>query len=145
MRLWLAPFRYRGMQVWVGQISRDIGVKATPKSPSLTTHIIDPEVDQAREYLLHSLLAGGFVERFGFVRGARAAPREEPALNLTDDPYFSDGMRLVVVLSSDPIPYSAVRNFLWERSAAPVAESQSEAASGNVRPITDPPRTSAPD
>ncbi len=124
MRLWLAPFTHRGEQVWVGQVSRDIGIKLTPKAPTLTTHIIDPEVDQAREYLLQSLLAGGFVEAFGFVRGARRSTASAPAVNLVDDPYFSDGLRLVLLLSPDPVSYGDVRSLLWERSAAPVAEGQ---------------------
>ena len=42
MRLWLAPFRFEDRPVWIGQVSRDIGVKITPKSPTLTTHVIDP-------------------------------------------------------------------------------------------------------
>jgi hypothetical protein len=138
MRFWLAPFTFRGKNVWVGQVSRDIGIKVTPKSPTLTTHVIDPEVDLTREYLLHSLLAEGFVESFGFVAGARAATREAPARNLTDDPYFSDGLRLIVVLSPDPIPYERVRSLLWEESAAPVAEGQTEAADEHVRPVTGP-------
>jgi hypothetical protein len=124
MRLWLAPFTYRGTQVWLGQISRDIGIKLSPDSPTITTHIIDPEVDQAREYLLQSMLAGGFVEAFGFVEGSRAASREDPARNLVNDPYFSDGLRLVVLLSPEPVPYSNVRSLLWRESAAPVTEGQ---------------------
>jgi hypothetical protein len=135
MRFWLAPCTYRGQQVWVGQISRDIGVKLSTKSPSLTTHIIDPEIDIAREYLLHSLLAEGFVKHFGFVRGSKIAPRTEPAHNLTGDPYFSDGMRLVIMLTPDPIPLTEIRSLQWERSSAPVAGAQSEAAKRYVRPI----------
>jgi hypothetical protein len=135
MRLWLAPFRHEGRSVFVGQISRDIGVKMTPKSPTLTTHVIDPEVDLTREYLLHSLLAEGFVERFGFVGGSTFAGSDDPAFNLTGDPYFSDGLRLVVVLSPQPVPYTEVRSLLWEQSDAPVAESQTEAANRNVWPI----------
>lgn len=140
MRLWLAPFLHQGEQVWIGQISRDIGVKLSSKSPTLTTHIIDPEVDLTREYLLHSLLAEGLVERFGFVSGSMEATRTQPAYNLTDDPYFSDGMRLVVMLSPDPLPYSKVHSLLWEQSGAPVAEGQSEAAQRYVRPIESPAR-----
>jgi hypothetical protein len=136
MRLWAAPFRFDGRPVWVGQISRDIGIKLTPRSPTLTTHIIDPEVDATREYLLHSLLSEGFIDRFGFVRGSAAAARTEPRLNLTGDPYFSDGMRLVVIIPPDPIPIEKVRSLLWEQSAAPIAEGQSEAARRNVRPIS---------
>jgi hypothetical protein len=44
MRMWLASFLHEGRQVWVGQVSRDIGIKLSSKSPSLTTHIIDPEL-----------------------------------------------------------------------------------------------------
>jgi len=135
MRLWLAPFRYEGRQVWIGQVSRDIGVKVTPKSPTLTTHIIDPEVDTTREYLLHSLVAAGFVERFGFVKGAAAATPASPRFNLTGDPYHSDGMRLVVLLAPQPVPPDSVRNLLWEQSGAPIAQGQSEAAKRNVRPL----------
>lgn len=135
MRFWLAPFTHRGRQVWVGQISRDIGIKLSAKSPSLTTHIIDPEVDLAREYLLHSLLAEGFVERFGFAKGGMAAPRTQPALNLTGDPYFSDGMRLVIMLSPEPLPLVEVSSLQWEQSGAPVAEGQSEESERYVRPI----------
>ncbi len=131
MRLWLAPFTHHGQQVWVGQISRDIGIKLTPKAPSLTTHVIDPEVDQAREYLLQTLLAGGFVRAFGFASGSQYATRDAPALNLVNDPYFSDGTRLVVLLSPDPVPYPRVRSLLWRESAAPVDEGQSDAAARN--------------
>ncbi|MEE4173662.1 MAG: LssY C-terminal domain-containing protein [Xanthomonadales bacterium] len=136
MRLWLAPFTLEGRDVWVGQVSRDIGVKVTTKSPSLTTHIIDPEVDLTREYLLHSLLAEGYAAGFGFAAGSRAATPEEPAVNLVEDPYFSDGLRLVVMVASEPVPYEEVVGLLWEQSDAPVAEGQSEAASRNVFPIS---------
>jgi hypothetical protein len=140
MRLWLAPFRFEDHSVWVGQVSRDIGIKVTPKSPTFTTHIIDPEVDTTREYLLHSLIAEGFVDRFGFVKGSAQAPPSRPNFNLTGDPYFSDGMRLVVMLSPEPVQPDQIRSLLWEQSAAPIAEGQSEAARRNVRPIGPTPK-----
>ena len=136
-RFWLAPFTFQGGQVWIGQVSRDIGVKVTPNSPSLTTHIIDPEVDLTREYLLHSLLDAGLVAGFGFVKGSRYAPRDEPAVNLGNDPYFSDGLRLVIGLSSHPRPYHEVRSMRWEQSAAPLEEGQTESAERYVRPVED--------
>lgn len=135
MRLWLAPYTHEGRSVWIGQVSRDIGIKVTAKSPTLSTHIIDPEIDTTREYLLHSLIAEGFVDRFGFVKGSASALPAEPRLNLTGDPYFSDGLRLVVMLAPEPVAPDAIRSLLWERSAPPVAEGQSEAAKRNVRPI----------
>ncbi len=114
MRLWLAPFRSQGRSVWVGQISRDIGVKVTTRSPTLTTHVVGPDMDDAREYLLQSLMVRNGVERFGFVAGVGAAPMDAPRRNLTGDPYFTDGLRLVVILASEPVPPHKARNLHWE-------------------------------
>ena len=126
MRLWLAPFRCEGRPVWLGQVSRDIGVKLTGKSPTLTTHVIDPVVDESREYLLHSLLYHEAVERFAFVRGVGEATRDKPRTNLTGDPYFTDGMRLVVWLSSEPVPPDRADNLGWNESTDPVLEGKGE-------------------
>jgi hypothetical protein len=126
MRLWLAPFRCEGAAVWVGQVSRDIGVKLTSKSPTLTTHVIDPVVDESREYLLHSLLHRDAIGRFAFVKGVGAAGEDQPRLNLTDDPWFSDGMRLVIWLSRVPVPPHLAQDLGWNESADPVREGRGE-------------------
>jgi hypothetical protein len=144
LRLWMAPFRFEEHPVWIGQVSRDIGVKVTTRSPTLTTHVIDPQVDLTREYLLHSLIARGFVDRFGFVKGSAAGTPLQPRFNLSGDSYYSDGLRLVVILSPEPKPLDEIRSLLWEQASPPIAAGQSEAAERNVRPIeragTDPVR-----
>ena len=43
LRLWLAPFTIDGQRVWVGQISRDIGIKLTTQSWYLTTIVLAPK------------------------------------------------------------------------------------------------------
>ena len=128
LRLWLAPFRFAGKPVWVGQVSRDIDVKATLKSPTLTTHVIDPNVDEARESLLQSLLISGAVRRFGFVSGAPAATVQEPGSNLTGDPFFSDGLRLVVQVSSHgSTALENVEFYDWRDSEDPLREREAGA------------------
>ena len=128
MRLWLAPFRCERQPVWVGQVSRDIGVKMTTKSPTLTTHVIDPVVDESREYLFQSLLHRDAVAKFAFVRGVGSASEADPRHNLTDDPYFTDGMRLVVWLSSTPVPPHMAEDLGWNDSADPTREGKGEEA-----------------
>ena len=128
MRLWLAPFRCEGQPVWVGQVSRDIGVKATSKSPTLTTHIIDPNVDESREYVLHSLFHNEAVRWFAFVRGVGAATRDSPRHNLTDDPYFTDGNRLAVGVSRVPVQPPDAVNLGWNESYDPILEGKGEDA-----------------
>jgi hypothetical protein len=99
LRLWMAPLRFQGKPVWIGQISRDIGVRFTAKTWNLTTHRIDPNVDDARDYLLDDLLEGGRVSQVGHVGGVGAAARTAPRRNLTGDPYFTDGLRAVVIFA----------------------------------------------
>lgn len=99
LRLWYMPMRFEGMPVWVGQVSRDIGVRFTFKTWNLTTHKIDPDVDEARDYVLSDLIETGRVSRFGHVGGVEAADPSAPRHNLTGDPYFTDGMRMVAILS----------------------------------------------
>ena len=128
MRLWLAPFRCEGRPVWIGQVSRDIGVKLTSKSRTLTTHVIDPNVDEARQYVLQSLLHHEAVQWFAIARGVGAATREEPRHNLTDDPYFTDGMRMAIAVSSEPVPTWKVEDLDWNESTDPIREAKGEDA-----------------
>ncbi len=99
LRLWLTPLRFQNQPVWVGQVSRDIGVRFTTKAWNLTTHRIDPDVDEARDYLIEDLLQAEHLEAAGYVDGVGAATRESPRHNLTGDPYYTDGRRAVVLLS----------------------------------------------
>jgi hypothetical protein len=113
LRAWLAPFTYEGQTVWVGQISRDIGVRLTTKSWYLTTHKIDPEADADRDYLLQDIATTGFVRAFGFVGGVGPAPISAPRPNLTGDPYFTDGKRLVLFLGTEPVPLDNIEIVKW--------------------------------
>ena len=53
-------------------------------------------------------LAAGLTE-------SAAGERPRPRLNLTDDPYFTDGLRLVVQLGTELRPPSSVEFLPWER------------------------------
>ena len=108
MRIWLAPVTLNGSQVWVAQLSRDIGVRPTWHSPFLFTHVIDPEVDEDRSYLLEMLMRSQSVSAYGYVDGVGEATVEAPNFNLTGDPYRTDGRRLLLVIAEDPVPINAV-------------------------------------
>jgi len=111
LRLWLTPVRFQGKLVWVGQISRDIGVRFT--SRTIVTHKIDPDVDETRSYLIQDLLYSQNLLKFAFVKGVGAAPMESPRHNLTGDPYFTDGLRGVLWVSSKPIAIEKIEFVEW--------------------------------
>lgn len=115
LRVWRAPFTVEAQNVWVGQISRDIGTKLTTQTWSFTTHRISPEVDQDRYYLLQDLLLTGEAYRFGFARGVGLSSPANPRTNLGDDPYVTDGLRVVVFLAPPRYDTDKVEFMDWER------------------------------
>ena len=115
IRMWFTPLEYQGKPVWLGQISRDIGVRFTLKTWNLTTHKIDPDVDEARLGLIQDLLYSQSLITFGFARGIEPAPENRPHRNLTGDPYFTDGLRAVLVFERRPVSLDEVNVFEWER------------------------------
>ncbi|MFO0874508.1 MAG: LssY C-terminal domain-containing protein [Phycisphaerales bacterium] len=99
LRLWATPLRYERQPVWVGQVSRDIGVRFTWRTWNLTTHRVDPDVDEARDYVVEDLLEAGRIDRAGYVGGVGACEPSAPRRNLTGDPFHTDGQRAVIQVS----------------------------------------------
>jgi hypothetical protein len=100
LRLWLSPLRFQGNPVWVGQVSRDIGVRFTTKAWNLTTHQIDPDVDESRDYVVEDLVQAERVEAAGYLDGVGPCDAAGARRNLTGDPYYTDGKRAVILLSA---------------------------------------------
>lgn len=115
LRVWMSPLRYQGKPVWLGQISRDIGVRLSSKSSTLTTHKIDPDVDEARFYLLQDLYYSQGLKKYGHLGGVGRADMEHPRQNLTGDPYFTDGLRAILWITHDPKAYDEINTWGWER------------------------------
>jgi hypothetical protein len=114
MRFWLSPIRFRGKKVFVGQISRDIGVKFTLKSPTISTHVIDPDVDEARRYFVEDLAYSQALAKIGYVKGAGVVNKEEHRVNLVGDPFYTDGFRAVLFFEPRPYTLSDINHLHWE-------------------------------
>jgi hypothetical protein len=113
MRLWLSNMRYHDKPVWVGQISRDIGIRLTWHASTLTTHKIDPDVDEARWALTEDMAYSQNLVKIGLVTGVGAAQEGAPHKNLTTDPYFTDGYRAVLVFDRTPTTLPEIVVFPW--------------------------------
>jgi LssY-like putative type I secretion system component LssY len=113
LRLWRTPLRCDGKPVWVGQISRDIGLTFSWKT--FIGHEVDPDVDEARNYLAQDMVRSQGVERFGWAKGVGAATSEEPRHMADGSPFFTDGLRLVLWFTKEPIPLDEIDLLLWER------------------------------
>ena len=114
LRLWRSSMLYHGKTVWVGQISRDIGSRMTIHSPTFTTHKIDPDVDEAAKALLEDLVYSQGLRAIGLVKGVGAAPKSAPRENLTTDPYFTTGMRSVLLFDSVLTSLTDIEILPWQ-------------------------------
>jgi hypothetical protein len=114
LRLWYSAMRFEGKPVFVGQVSRDIGVRFTTKTWPPVTHKIDPDIDEARHAIIEDLLFSQTLAKVGFVKGVGRATPYKPRQNLTGDPYFTDGLRVVLILDKGPISMNQIDGLDWE-------------------------------
>ena len=116
LRLWLMPIRFQDKEVWVGSISRDIGVHFTAKKGHFITHKIDKDIDEVRNSVGEDMLFSRGLQKIGWTKGMPAVSSEKPRLNLGNDPYFTDGLLLVLLFQHRSIPMLEVQFFDWEKS-----------------------------
>jgi hypothetical protein len=113
LRVWRTPLRCAGKPVWIGQISRDVGLSFSWKT--LVGHEVDPDVDEARNYLLQDMLRSQGLVRFAWANGVGAAPLEKPRHMTDGSPFFTDGLRLVMWFGTGPVPINEIEFLRWER------------------------------
>jgi len=102
-----------GQKVWVGQISRDIGVKLSRKT--FVTHKIDPVVDEARLYITLDIADSQSLQAVGYVKGVGYSDRESPHFNYTEDPFYTDGLRVVLIFGKGRYPLDSIELLRWEK------------------------------
>jgi hypothetical protein len=120
LRLWLAPVTWKGLPVLIGQISRDIGSRITTKSSTLTTHRIDPNVDETRSALVQDFIHAQALLAYARVGGVGFVSPHEPRGNLTGDPWFTDGNRALMLLTNTPTSVIEIEWFDWATEDEPV-------------------------
>ncbi len=114
LRLWLMPVTYKGLDVWVGSVSRDVGSYMTFRTPWLSAHAIDPDLDEARTYLEQDLLFSGGVKKFGYVKGIRPSTPDDPHWNFMKQPWWTDGYRTVFLFGDNLTSLNEIGIFDWE-------------------------------
>jgi hypothetical protein len=113
LRIWRTPLTLEGKPVWIGQISRDIGLSYSWSK--LVAHEVDPDVDEARNYLVQDMLRSQRLTRFGWVKGVGPAPPSAPRHMEDGAPFFTDGLRAVMMFGKEPTSLDQIRLLGWEK------------------------------
>jgi len=94
LRVWRTDQTLGGDPLWVGSATHDIGFERDQRNGK-TTHKIDPEIDQERQFLLQSFDATAAFTSAAYVTPSNPLRTAETA---TGGSFFSDGRILVLRL-----------------------------------------------
>jgi hypothetical protein len=111
LRLWMAPIRVDGQPLWLGQISYNMS--GVSWLFARDQYKIDPDIDDARMFLVQNFWYSQSLSGRGFVAGVPAASIDSPVANFEGHEYFTDGLRSVLVLSESPIGLDETELFDW--------------------------------
>jgi hypothetical protein len=108
LRLWLAPLRSGNERVWVGQVRHFF-------NSGLGIVRFDPDVDNARNFALQNFMYGQSLASVAWIAGTEVAPVESFWTSLIKSPFFSDGYRVVIWLSGEPVSLLDITTVEWDR------------------------------
>jgi LssY C-terminus len=102
LRIWKAPFEVRGLTLWVGAATHDVGFEHDDRNKKLTsvTHKIDPNVDLERDYVEKTLSSTGLVAEV-----SHFLPKDPmlEAKTATGGSFHSNGQVLILRLGEAPV------------------------------------------
>ena len=116
LSLWLAPLRADGKAVWMGQIKHAIGQRYIINEIFFGA-AQDPDVDDGRNFLLQNLWYSQSLSAVAYTQTGKVVPMENPQLDFNNNPFFSDGIRIVLWLSGEPVAMQETRNLMWHITA----------------------------
>ena len=112
LSLWMAPLRADGMEIWMGQIKHAIGQRFKINEIFFGS-AQDPDVDDGRNFLLQNLWYSQSLSALAYSLTGKVVPMEKPEVDFNNNPFFSDGIRIVMWLSGDPVSLQEARNLQW--------------------------------
>ena len=107
LRLWFSPVFANGERVWLGQVRHYFRVGGAIRRE-------DADIDNARNFAAQKFVYGQAVERIAWFQGTAVVPVSSFWDQLIGEPYFTDGMRLVLWLTGDPVAAQDIEFVPWD-------------------------------
>lgn len=113
MGMWLMPVSVNGEAVWAAQVKHAIGRRYEIGEMFFGIRQ-DPDVDDGRNYLLQDMWYSQALKQYGWSITGMTVPKSEPLVDFNNNAWFSDGLRLVLWVSGEPVSLQETRNLEWE-------------------------------
>jgi hypothetical protein len=106
LRLWLSPYSVDGTQIWIGHVRHFINHRWQEDQPG-------PDIDIARSFLLQNLWYSSALKKYGRVVTGSAIALNESRQDFNSHEYFTDGAKLALWVSGEPISSADVDETEW--------------------------------
>ena len=113
MYLWMAPMQLDGPPVWMAQITQFIGQR-TKLEQSILGSRIDPNIDEGRNYIMQNLWYSQSLSAIAWLKGNDVVAIANPRTDFNNSEYFTDGYRIVVWPSGEPVSLLDTSNLRWD-------------------------------
>ena len=114
MGLWLTPVHVDGVPVWAAQLKHAIGRQFEIGEYFFGIRL-DPDVNEGRNYLLQDLWYSRSLKAYAWSNTGEFVPDENPRTDFNGNVWFSDGYRLVMWLSGEPVSFKAAYDIGWDQ------------------------------
>jgi hypothetical protein len=104
LRIWLSPWTMDQGLVWVGQVVYGVN-DASLFAEFFTPHSPGADLDSAVRFILQDFWYNQSVIRAGYVGGVGRVPKDYPRVSFSGHEYFTEGTRLVMQLSEEPVAF----------------------------------------
>ena len=102
LTLWLSPWQVEGEPVWLGQLSYGLDDRRRLVQ-FFNPDGIAADIDNPQRYAMQIFWYSQSLSATGYIPGIEPADRESPRTTFYGREYYTDGLRLVVYLSEDPV------------------------------------------
>jgi hypothetical protein len=121
--LWLTPVLVDGVPVWAVQAKHAIG-RLFEFGELFLGAQLDPDADEGRNFLMQNLWYSQTVTQFAWSYSGIEVDRDSPARDFNGHIWFSDGFRLVLWLSGEPVSLTKAGDLGWDSILSRVGESR---------------------
>ena len=111
LRLWLAPIRFEGRDVFLVQAGRPVCGRFVPRGAK--DIVLHGDVDEARNLLIQDMMYSGGLDRLGFATGVGPASPTQLRMSLGGARYYTDGLRATLFLATRPLSLADVEFLDW--------------------------------
>jgi hypothetical protein len=111
VRMWVAPFRFQGLPVFLVQTGRRQGWRLAEVEEE--DMVLNPYVDEVRNFLIQDMVYSSGLQKIAFVSGVGATEPNESRDSLGGGNYQTDGLRTVLFFVTRPQFLSDIEILNW--------------------------------